>query len=471
MLAEVSLVPVLVSYAAVVVLAALITASSSGTTPGGRPGLAQALGAGVPLWLVVHLVPLTVSGAPLGMLPLAPPAAVAVLVAVLARRGVVRLGALAAGDGAGGSEDPDSTGGADAGRHDRWTSLGVPVVAAVAAVHAAVGVLAAALLTPDSGSIPADASPATAGTVAGLLAALSAAAGVAGPCGFGARVRTWPGWVARGLRAGLGAAVALVASGAALLLVVLLGHADAVAGTFTAIAPDAGSAAGLWLLDVAYLPNAVVAATSWLLGPGYAVGAVAAAPIAATPGLAPPLPLAALLPAGPPPSWAGLAFALPLAVGSTVGWLLAPVGAGAREARDRTRGDLLRRVRPVLLAALCAAVVLAVAAGLAGGRLGAGPFDPVIVPAGQVLLATLAWIAVPGVVLALLAAPAGTPVRARRGAHEGTGGAGEGPADGDEAAQEVRGADGAGGPEDSEDPDGDAEGDAEAGADVDRRGS
>jgi hypothetical protein len=395
-LAEVALVPVVVSYAAVVVLAALVTASASGTTPGGQPGLAQALGSGVPLWLAVHLVPLTLSGVPVGMLPLAPAAGVAVLVAVLARRGVVRLGVLP------GVEDD----GTETDLHDRWTSHAVPVVAAVAAVHAAAGVLAAALLTPDSGTIPADASPATAGTVAGLLAALAAAGGVAGPCGLGARLRACPEWVGRGLRVGLGGAVALVASGAALLLVALLAHADAVAGSFAAVAPDAGSGAGLWLLDAAYLPNAVVAATSWLLGPGYAVGAVAAAPTGATPGLVPPVPLAVLLPAGPPPSWAGLVFALPLAVGSVVGWLLAPVGAAG--------GDLVRRVRPVLVAALVTAAVLALAAALAGGRLGSGPFDPVVVPAGAVLVATFAWIAVPGVVVALLAAPAGAPPRAVR---------------------------------------------------------
>ncbi len=405
-LAEVALVPVLVSYAVVVVLAALVTASASGTTPGGAPGLTQALGSGIPLWLAVHLVPLTVSGAPLGMLPLAPAIGVTVLVAALARRGVVRLAARPGGDGA-----PD--GADDADQHDRWTSQGVPVVAAVAAVHAAAGVLAAALLTPDTGTIPADASPATAGTVAGLLAALAASAGVAGPCGLGARVRRLPGWVGRGVRAGLGAAVATVAGGAALLLVVLLAHAEAVAGSFAAIAPDAGGGAGLWLLDVAYLPNAVVAAASWLLGPGYAVGAVAAAPTGATPGLVPPVPLAALLPSGPPPTWAGLAFALPLAVGSVVGWLLAPVGAADASGGSR---DLLRRVRPVLVAALTAAVVLAVAAGLAGGRLGSGPFDPVVVPFGGVLVAAFAWNAVPGAVVALLAAPTGPPAgRGRRG--------------------------------------------------------
>jgi hypothetical protein len=434
-LAEVALVPVLVSYATVVVLAALVTASASGTTPGGEPGLAQALGSGIPLWLAVHLVPLTIGGAPLGVLPLAPAAGVAVLVAVLARRGVVRLAAL---PGAGHDARPD-----------RWTSSAVPVVAAVAAVHAAAGVLAAALLTPDTATIPADASPATAGTVAGLLAALSAAAGVAGPCGLGARVRTLPGWVARGLRAGLGAAVAMVAGGAALVIVVMLAHADAVAGSFTAIAPDAGSGAGLWLLDAAYLPNGVVAASSWLLGPGFAVGGVVAAPTGATPGLIPPVPLAALLPSGPPPSWAGLVFALPLAVGSAVGWLLAPVGAGDASvgARSGRPGqDVLRRVRPVLVAALTAGVVLALAAGLAGGRLGSGPFDPVSVPAGPVLLAAIAWIALPGAVVALLAAPAGGRGNSPATAVVPAGGAPEPEGSVDTGAAEVReGSDGSDG--------------------------
>ncbi|WP_308286239.1 cell division protein PerM [Actinomycetospora endophytica] len=404
MLVQVAVVPVLVTYAAVVVLAALITASASGTSPGGDPGLGQALGSGVPLWLAVHLVPLTVSGAPLGMLPLAPAIGVAFLVGALARRGVTRLGELA--------DEPTS-------RSERWPTQGVPVVAAAAAVHAAAGVLAAALLTPDTATIPADASPGTAGLVAGLLAAVSAAVGVAARCGLPEGVRALPGWVLRGVRAGLGAAAGLVAGGAALLLVVLLARADAVARSFAAIAPQAGSGAGLWFLDAAYLPNAAAAAVSWLLGPGYEVGAMAASPTSATPGLLPPVPLAALLPTGPPPTWAGLVFAVPLAVGSLVGWVLAtgePEGSRGPVGSGRAGRDLLVRVRPVLMAALTAGVVLAVAAVLAGGRLGSGPFDPVVVPAGGVLLAVLGWIALPGAVVALLAAPTGAPARRERAA-------------------------------------------------------
>jgi hypothetical protein len=374
-LAEVAVVPVVASYLAVVVLAALITAAASGTTPGGDPGLGQALATGVPLWLAVHLVPLTISGAPLGVLPLGAALGVGVLIAVVARRGVTRLCT------------PDT-------EQHRWTSCAVPVVAASAAAHAAGGVLAAALLTPDTAAVPADASPATAGVVAGLLAAVAATAGVVGPCGLAATVATLPAWLRRGLRTGLAATAALVATGAGLLLIVLLAHADAVAAVFTGVAPEAGSGAGLWLLDVAYLPNAVVAATSWALGPGYAVGAVSAAPTGAVAGLVPPFPLAALLPTGAPASWAGLVFALPLAVGSVVGWTLAP-----------SHPDPATRLRSVGVAAGVVGLLLAVAALLAGGRLGAGPFDPVVVPAGWVLLAGLAWVGLPGAVVALLAAP------------------------------------------------------------------
>ncbi|MCD2189361.1 cell division protein PerM [Actinomycetospora soli] len=382
-LAEVALVPVVVSYLAVVVLAALITAAASGTTPGGDPGLGQALATGVPLWLAVHLVPLTISGAPLGVLPLGPAIGVGVLIALVARRGVTRL------------RTPET-------EAHRWTSCAVPVVAASAAVHAAGGVLAAALLTPDTAAVPADASPATAGVVAGLLAAVAATSGVVGPCGLAAIVATLPAWLRRGLRAGLAATTALVVTGAALLLIVMLAHADAVAAVFTTVAPEAGSGAGLWLLDVAYLPNAVVAAVSWALGPGYAVGAVSAAPTGAVAGLVPPFPLAALLPTGAPASWAGLVFALPLAVGSLVGWTLAP-----------SSPDTATRLRSVAVAAGTTGLLLAVAALLAGGRLGTGPFDPVVVPAGWVLLAGIAWVGLPGAVVAALAAPAPAPAVGR----------------------------------------------------------
>ncbi|MDD7938624.1 DUF6350 family protein [Actinomycetospora lutea] len=383
-LARVALLPPLTLYGVAVVLAGVIAALASGTTPGGEPGLGQALAVGIPLWLVAHLVPLQVTGVPLGTLPLAPALLLATLVASEARGAVARLGRRADGRTAG-----------------LLHGVGVPVVATAAAAHAVIGVLAAALLTPEA---VVDASPGLAGVVCGLLAGLAALAGVARPCGLLALPRRLPGWARQGLQGGFLATTALLTAGAGLLLAALLADTAAVREVLADVAPEAGSGAGLTLLTLAYLPNAVVAAAAWLVGPGVAIGAASATPMAITSGLLPPVPLAALLPQSPPPTWAGLAFAVPLAVGSIVGWRLAPTAA-----------DAPSRVKATVTAAVTAAVLLGLAAALSGGRLGGGPFDPVEVPAVPVALAVLGWVLVPGLVVALLAVPLGTvPDRSRR---------------------------------------------------------
>jgi len=377
-LARVALLPPAVCYAVAVVLAGVVAALASGTTPGGEPGLGQALAVGVPLWLVAHLVPLQVTGAPLGVLPLAPALVLAVLIAGVARGAVRRLGA-----GGGGR--------ATSGQH----GVLVPVVATAAAAHAVIGVLAAALLTPEA---VVDASPGLAAVVCGLLAGLAALAGAARPCGVAVLPKRLPTWARHGLHGAALAAAALLTAGAGLLLAGLIADGAAVHAVFADIAPEAGSGAGLALLCVAYLPNAVVAAVGWLLGPGVSVGLASATPTGISSGLLPPIPLAALLPQSPPPTWAGLAFAVPLAVGSAVGWRLAP-----------TARDAATRVRATATAAVGAAALLGLAAALSGGRLGAGPFDPVTIPAVPVALATLGWVLVPGLVVALLAVPLGDP--------------------------------------------------------------
>ncbi|MFC5141176.1 DUF6350 family protein [Actinomycetospora rhizophila] len=383
-LARVALLPPLTLYGVAVVLAGVIAALASGTTPGGEPGLGQALAVGIPLWLVAHLVPLQVTGVPLGMLPLAPALLLAVLIATEARGAVARLERRADGRTAG-----------------LLHGVGVPVVATAAAAHAVIGVLAAALLTPET---VVDASPGLAGVVCGLLAGLAALAGVARPCGLLALPRRLPGWARQGLQGGLLATTALLTAGAGLLLAALLADIGAVRGVLADVAPEAGSGAGLTVLTLAYLPNAVVAAAAWLVGPGVSIGAASATPTAITSGLLPPVPLAAVLPQSPPPTWAGLAFAVPLAVGSIVGWRLAPIAA-----------DAPPRIKATVTAAVTAALLLGLAAALSGGRLGAGPFDPVEVPAGPVAVAVLGWVLVPGLVVALLAVPLGSvPDRSRR---------------------------------------------------------
>ncbi|PVZ07931.1 DUF6350 family protein [Actinomycetospora cinnamomea] len=375
-LARVALLPPAVCYAIAVVLAGVVAALASGTTPGGEPGLGQALAVGVPLWLVAHLVPLQVTGAPLGVLPLAPAMALSVLIAGTARGAVRRLGRPADARGP-------------------LHGVLVPVVATAAAAHAVIGVLAAALLTPEA---VVDASPGLAGVVCGLLGGLAALAGAARPCGLALVPRRLPAWARHGLRGAGLAATALLTAGAGLLLAALLADGAAVRAVFADVAPEAGSGAGLALVCVAYLPNAVVAAAAWLIGPGVSIGLAAATPTGISSGLLPPIPLAALLPQSPPPTWAGLAFAVPLAVGSAVGWRLAP-----------TARDAATRIRATVTAAVGAGALLGLAAALSGGRLGAGPFDPVTVPALPVALAVLGWVLVPGLVVALLAVPLGTP--------------------------------------------------------------
>ena len=328
-LARVALLPPAVCYGIAVVVAGVVAALASGTTPGGEPGLGQALAVGIPLWLVAHLVPLQVTGVPLGVLPLTPAILLAVLVAGVARGAVRRLGARP------GDSRP-------------LHGVLVPVVATAAAAHAVIGVLAAALLTPEN---VVDASPGLAGVTCGVLAGLAALAGVAGPCGVLTLTRRLPAWARHGLRGGLLATAGLLTAGAALLLAALLADVAGVRDVFVGIAPEAGSGAGLTLLTAAYLPNAVVAATGWLIGPGVSIGAASATPTAITSGLLPPIPLAALLPQSPPPTWAGLAFAVPLAVGSLVGWRLSP-----------TAPDAPTRVRSVLIAAVTAAVLVGLAA-------------------------------------------------------------------------------------------------------------
>lgn len=386
-LARVALVPAITCYAVGVVLAAVLVALASGTTPGGAPGLDQAVAVGVPLWLAAHLVPLTLSGVPFGALPLAPAFGVGALVAVVARGAVRRL-AVVDGRAAGSPA----------------TNHAAAVVATASAAHAVIGVLAAALLTPET---VVDASPGQAGVVCGLLGGVAALVGVAGPAGLLAELRRrLPGWAHRGLVAGALAASAMVTAGALLTLAALLADAASVADVLTRVAPEAGSGAGLALLSALYLPNAVIGATSWALGPGVSIGLASAAPTAATaPAALPPIPLLAALPSGPPPTWAGLVFAVPLAIGTAVGWRLAP-GTPAPAARRRA-------LAAVATAAATAAVTLGAGAALAGGRLGAGPFDPVSVPVLLLAGVTAAWVLVPAATVALLAVPAPRPVARR----------------------------------------------------------
>jgi hypothetical protein len=350
---------VLLGYVLLVPVAAAVV-----LTAGNGLSLAGALAAAVPLWLAAHQIPLVLGGQPLGVLPLLPTAALFVVVALGAGGAVRRLGGRM--------------------RHD-----GGPVLAGIAAAHAAVAVLGSALLP---GSAEVAAKPWAALVGAGALAGAAAVTGMVRACGVPVEWRTSvPGWVWVGLRAAAVAVAGLAAVASAMLVVGLAVAASRVEAAYRVLAPTFGDGVGITLLALAYLPNAGIAALCWALGVGFSVGVATASPFTGVAGPPSSFPLFAALPTGPPPAWAPAVVILPVLVGLLVGLVVRRALPVADEA-----------VRALSVAGLGAASGAGLAALLAGGRLAAGPYDPVHLPAGLAVAATLVWIGIPAAGVALL---------------------------------------------------------------------
>ncbi|MEU7814215.1 DUF6350 family protein [Pseudonocardia sp. NPDC049154] len=354
---------VLVSYAMLVPAALLVVLAGGGADS----SVDGAFAAAIPLWLAAHLIPLALEGQPLSVLPLLPTVAVIVVVAWGARWAARRLGCRI--------------------RQDAGA-----VVAASAGAHAAVAVLGSALL-PTSAAV--GAAPWAAMLGAGLIAAVGAGIGVLRACGLPADWRErLQGWPAAGLAAAAVGGAALLLAGALAVLVGLVVGAGRVHGLYQALAPTGGAALGMTLLGLAYLPNAAIAGASWLLGPGVDVGLGAWTPFGGAPAPLPPFPLLGALPTVPSPAWAVVAVIVPVGIGLVVGGICRTVLG--------PESTLPERMRAVAVAAGTLALVAALIASLAGGRLAAGRYDPVAMPAWLVLLAVVVWIGGPAAVLALV---------------------------------------------------------------------
>jgi hypothetical protein len=361
---------VLVSYALLVPAAALAV-----LTAGGGMSLDGAFAAAIPLWLAAHQIPLVLQGQPLSVLPLLPTGVVFAVVLAGSGWAVRRLGC-------------------------RFRADAGAVVASVAGAHAAVAVLGSALL-PAAADV--GAAPWAAMSGAALVAGAAAALGVARACGlpdeWSARI---PAWAWAGLRAAGVAVMALLTAGALVVLVALVLRAPSVAAGYAQLAPGFGAGLGLTLLVLAYLPNAVVAGTSWVLGPGVAVGTATASPFAAYPGTASHFPLLAALPTTAPPAWALAVLVLPVAAGVTTGRVC------------RRTAAPLDRLPAAVTAAVLTALAMGLLAVLAGGRLAAGPFDPIRVPAGLVIPAVLLLVGLPALLVAAVQRGGTAEVEAER---------------------------------------------------------
>jgi Family of unknown function (DUF6350) len=336
--------PAVASYLAAVTLLAMVAAASGAGSS--AAGLARAGAVG---WLVVHHVPVTVDGTPLGVLPLLPTLLAGALVARAAAGVAVRSGL----------RQP-----ADAG----W------VAGTIAGIHGVLGAVLALVATP--AAVTAD--PAQAAVGCALVAGVAAGLGLARPCGLlPAALRQAPGWVRPGLTAGLWGLAVLLIAGLSTVLVALVVSAPEVAQMSGS---DASSVLGLTILSFGYLPNAAIAGLSWLAGSGLSVGALSVSPFAVHAGPVPALPLLAALPQGPVQPWWGVALVVPLLVGAAVG----------RRCVAAASPDLPQRLRILAVAAVVLALGSAVLGALAGGRLGAAAFDPVDIPFGTLAVAVLA---------------------------------------------------------------------------------
>jgi hypothetical protein len=350
--------PLVGGYACVVVVLAVVTgtASNAGLTTAG------VLRAGLPSWLAAHQVPIGILGVELGVLPLLPTIGIAVLTAKAAGHAAERLDLRRPGQGG-------------------------KAIATVAVAHAIAGVVVAEL----SSATAVKADPLAALYYPALISALAATLGVARRCGIYRAITQRADAVAvEGLRAGVLAVALFLTAGGAVLTFGLLTSIETAKALFPA---GAGNATGMLLLSIGYLPNAMIAATSFAAGPGFSFGAVTVAPLEFHGGRLPDVPLLAALPEAQASWWPAL-FVLPLAVGVAVGRRLRHV-----------HENPVARLRAVAIATGVVAICSVLLAGLAGGRLGRGAFDPVSMRATALSIALVVWTAVPGTITAWLAGP------------------------------------------------------------------
>lgn len=353
---------VVVSYAAVAALLALV----SSTAAHAKFSTTGVLAASAPGWLVAHHVPLRFDGGQLGVLPLLP----TVLLMLLASRA-----AAGAADRLGLFEPLQARG----------------VVLSIASAHAVTGGMIAFLMG-DDGVVRA--TPAVAFFGCAAVSGVAAVAGVAQRCGLVEVVFERIDPVARhGLRAGAMALFALTACGALLLAFGLVVSWPLTSSLFDQAGGTVGTGLGIWLMCLGYLPNAIVGALSYVVGAGFSLGAVTVSPLVFAGGPVPAVPLLAALPEQQSPLPA-LVLILPGATGVLVGYALR-TAAGTPQAR----------LRAVLVAAVTAGVGTLVLAAVAGGALGGGAFNPVTIPAGLLAVLTIGWIVLPGGVVAWFAGP------------------------------------------------------------------
>ncbi|WP_430331332.1 cell division protein PerM [Rhodococcus sp. ACT016] len=346
----------------------LISAAVLVTLVSSNSALAGAVGAVAAGWLALHQVSLTVTDAPLGILPLLPTALLVWAVARGCARAVTPESSLR-----------------DAAR----------VVAAAVAGPVAATLISLAVITDAAVVIPLE-PPSALEALACVIGIhlVAACAGVVAVIGRAECARLGaPEWLPAGVRPAARAAGLLFAAGAAVSVASLVWSWSEVGGLL-----DDGHGfvglLGLTVLSVLYLPNVAVGAVAVLVGGTAQAGGTTLSLFEIVGGPVPPVPVLG----GVPTTLVGSAWPVLLAVPVTVGALLG---------RDcgRLRLSVQETVYTVACAAAGVGVLAALVGFLAGGDIGSYGFvgvEPVVLG-----LVTFGWLAVPGAVVGALIARRG----------------------------------------------------------------
>lgn len=346
-------VPVLALAVIVVgLLAVLLMADSS------LSGMASAIGS---VWLAIHQVPVTLTGVTVGVLPLLPTILIALTTAFFA-------------------------GSATQGKRGLSELLAV----ALAAIAGPMLVTAMALaVVMDGASVMPLQSPNPLQAFAYTLGIHAVAAGVA--IGWRRRADVLASSAVtigdlRGLRYGLIAVLALLAA-ASLLVTVRLVMNFGLVGDLIGAGNGFDGYLGMTVMSLLYLPNVIVGAAGVLVGADARIGLVQVDLFSVTPGALPPLPVLGVMPSEGVGSLGALGLLVPAAIGVLVGW------------RCRS-ADTLTHIRAVGVAAGIAALAMVLLTGLAGGEL--GEFGDAGLTVAAVGVYTAGWIAIVGLVMALI---------------------------------------------------------------------
>lgn len=330
----------------------------------------DALRVGADVWLVGHGSGVTVSGVPLGMIPLT---LTVVLTAVL-----YRAGRWAAATSAPAADD-----------------RAVLVAAtALTGIYVVVVVLTSIVAGTDSAST---------GLGRAVLGSLLLA-GVAGTLGLGSgagRLRGWvervPPWI-RAVVYGAVAAFLMLVVAASVLVAVALGFGlNEAASVASRLDLGPGDYLMYGLATLALAPNAVLFGAAYLLGPGFAIGTgTVVSPSAVVLGPVPAFPLLAALPEeGAVPGWTTAVLAVPVLVGAA--------GAVLAQRAYRVPAYDSAALRG-FGTGFGAAVLTTGAVTLAGGPMGTGRMADLGAHPGEVLVAAVALMSLSGLLAGLATA-------------------------------------------------------------------